>query len=255
MLVTVVTKDSFEKLSPRIQEQHKQGCLSVLLYADDTLIIGSSEPGLQELLNAIADVGLGYGMGLHWQKFQLLEVNAKYKIFTPQGKQIQPSLFMTYLGANIYADGCIRGELNQKLGISWAEFSKLHCLWRYSCLTLQRNVRIFQAVVASRLLYGLSSAWLNVAEVRRLNGFQARCLRKLVGVKPAFISKTSNAVVLERAGQVSFGQQLMKQQLLLYGRIARSPDSDFLRSLAFSPGSLDAATSRYIRRIGRPRNE
>lgn len=242
-------------LSPQLREQHEQGCLSILLYADDTLLIGSSEPGLQELLNSIASVGLRYGMELHWQKFQLLEVNAKYTVLTPGGEQIQPSQFMTYLGANIYADGCIRSELNQKLGVAWADFSKLHRLWNHSTLTAVRKTQIFQAIVASRLLYGLSSAWLNVAEIRRLNGFQARCLRKIVGVKPAFVSRISNAAVLERAGQVPFGRQLLKQQLLLYGRVARSPDSDVLRQLTFAPGTLQAATSRYIRRVGRPRNE
>ena len=52
--MTVDVTDSLEKLSSRGQEKHKQDCFSVLLYADDTLIIGSSEPGLQGLLNAIA---------------------------------------------------------------------------------------------------------------------------------------------------------------------------------------------------------
>ena len=43
--------------------------------------------------------------------------------------------------------------------------------------------------------------------------------------------------------------------ILLYGRVARSPPSDQLRSLTFAPGGLVPATSRYIRRVGRPRNE
>ena len=37
--------------------------------------------------------------------------------------------------------------------------------------------------------------------------------------------------------------------------IARSPATDPLRQVAFCPGTLRPATSRYVRRTGRPRNE
>ncbi len=42
---------------------------------------------------------------------------------------------------------------------------------------------------------------------------------------------------------------------MLYGRVARAPDSDPLRMLTFAPGTLLPATGQYVRRIGRPRNE
>ena len=105
------------------------------------------------------------------------------------------------------------------------------------------------------MLYGLSSAWLDAAESRRLDGFHARCLRKITRIKPSFISRVSNAAVLKQAGQTELRRQLMKQQLLLYGRLARSPNDDVLRQLTFIPDSVRAATGRYVRRVGRPRNE
>ena len=60
MFMTVVIKDSEEMLSSGPREQCRQGILSVLLYADDTLIIGASQSGVQEFLNAIAQVGLRF---------------------------------------------------------------------------------------------------------------------------------------------------------------------------------------------------
>jgi len=194
-------------------------------------------------------------MELHWQKFQLLEVKSKYKLFTPAGEQIQASELMTYLGATIYSDGCVRSELARKLGFAWADFSKLQKLWSHTTLSVARKLQIFQAVVLSRLLYGLSSAWLNVSEMRRLNGFQARCLRKALRIKPSYASRISNAIVLQRAGQTVLGRQLLRQQLLLYGRVARALGSNVLRSLTFIPGTVQPATDRYVRRVGRPRNE
>ena len=116
MRMTVVIKDSLEKLSAGPKEQCKQGALSVLLYADDTLIVGASQNGVQELLNVIAEVGLRFGMELHWDKFQLLGLKARYSIVTPTGESIQPSEVMTYLGANMYADGTIQQETGVSMG-------------------------------------------------------------------------------------------------------------------------------------------
>ena len=65
----------------------------------------------------------------------------------------------------------------------------------------------------------------------------------------------SNKRVLEESGQVVFGQQLLRHQLMLFGRVARSPQGDPLRILTFIPDSADAATGRYVRKVGRPRNE
>ena len=169
MLMTVVVQDAAELLSPDSQQLYRKGDLSILLYADDSLLIGASQPGLQELLNALAQVGSRFGMELHWQKFQLLEVKTKLCILTPTGDRIPPADLLTYLGANLYRDGCIHSELSKKLGLAWAEFCKLHKLWGHTSLAMSKKIQIFQAVVVSRLLYGLSSAWLNVAEVRRVN--------------------------------------------------------------------------------------
>ena len=104
-------------------------------------------------------------------------------------------------------------------------------------------------------MYGLSSAWLNAAEMRRLSGFQCRCLRVIQRILPSFVSWVSNKRVLQQSGLVQLGRQLLMHQLLLFGRVARAVPSDPLRLLTFVPGSTDAATGRYIRRLGRPRNE
>ena len=61
--------------------------------------------------------------------------------------------------------------------------------------------------------------------------------------------------MLEKAGHAPLGKQLLRQQLLLYGRIARAPDNDYLRMLTFCPDTLEPTTSVMVRRVGRPRNE
>jgi hypothetical protein len=162
---------------------------------------------------------------------------------------------MTYLGVSLQADGCRRSELGRKIGGAWSDFSKLASLWRHTSLPIHRKVQIFQAVVTSRIMYGLCSAWWNVSDQRRLDGFQARCLRRIVGAKPSFVSRISNDEVRRMAGQAPYSRQLLQQQLLLYGKVARAPDSDLLRSLTFCKRSIQPVTDRFVRKVGRPRNE
>ena len=104
------------------------------------------------------------------------------------------------------------------------------------------------------MLYGLSTAWLNAAELRRLQGFHCRCLRRILGIAPAYFSRVSNLKVLEQAGEVSLDKQLLQSQLILYGRVVRAPDTDPIRKLTFIAGTTEPATNEFVRKVGRPRN-
>ena len=105
------------------------------------------------------------------------------------------------------------------------------------------------------MLYGLVSAWLYVKEQRQLEGFQAKCLWNVLRIRPSYFSRVTNLKVLEYSEQTLYTSQLLKHQLILYGKLARLADDDALRTLAFTPGSLQPAQNRYIRRVGRPRQE
>ena len=133
------------------------------------------------------------------------------------------------------------------------EFRKLSRLWRHSRLGRARKIEIFGTVVVSILMYGLAAAWLNTSDQRKLNGFQNRCLRAIWGIKPAYISRVSNARVLEITGQRPLTVLLQRQQLLLYGKVARQGDDNPMRSATFGPGSLRPAVDMYVRKVGRPR--
>ena len=105
------------------------------------------------------------------------------------------------------------------------------------------------------MLYSLSSTCFTVAETRRLDGFQNRCLRKILGIKPAFISRVSNAKVLGKAGCFAASKQLQKRQLQLFGKILRCPDAHPLKQASFARNTSLPITDWYVRRRGRPNKE
>ena len=255
MVMTVLIDDAVRELSPEDQKLHNDGQLLALLYADDTLLVGYQEKPLQSFLDSVARVGARYGLELHWGKFQLLQVNTDKHLRRPDGTRIETQEVITYLGTTIAADGGVGSELNRRLGKAWAEYSKLSQLWKHTSLALSRKLEVFHAAIVSLLLYGLNTVWLNARQQRQLNGFQARCLRDMMRIPHPYFSRVSNKTVLERSGQTALTTELLRSQLIMFGRVARAPDDDTRRRLTFCPGSLRPTTCRHLRRVGRPRHE
>ena len=255
MLMTVLMYDAAQSLPENDRKLLLSGDLAELLYADDTLLLSVSSDSLQRFLAAVSEAGAAYGLQLHWGKFQLLQVRTEAVVCSPDFIPIAPEEEMLYLGSMISDDGRIGKELSRRLGMASGDFRAMSKLWRHSSLGRVRKLEIFKAVVLSKLLYGLPAAWLNTSERRRINGFQNRCLRAIWGIKPAFISRVSNARVLEMTGKRPLSNSLLKMQLVLYGKIARRTDDDLLRAVTFCPGTLRPATDRFKRKLGRPRSE
>ena len=86
------------------------------MHADGTLLVGYQQEHLQSFLDAVADTGAQYGMQLHWDKFQLLNVNRTVHLAREDGSPIEQKATMLYLGTTIAADGMVGSELNRRLG-------------------------------------------------------------------------------------------------------------------------------------------
>ncbi len=127
--------------------------------------------------------------------------------------------------------------------------------WLLNISTPGRKVRIFISLIESKLLYSMAGLVLTKAQERRLNGFQNRCLRKIVGIAPSYLSGVTNATVLEKAACRPATDTLRKRRLQLFGKVLRCEPDRPLRNACFVPGTWTLATDRYVRRVGRPCKE
>ena len=191
-------------------------------------------------------------MELHPSKFQLLSTCPTTVLRTPQGDTIKTSPTMEYLGALLSADGKCAAELSRRIGCAKADFKALAKVWSHSSLTWPRKLKIFSAMVECKLMYAMGACCLLVADARRLNGFQNRCIRKILGVKPAFISRVSNIAVLNKAHHRAASDILRKRRLILLGKVFRSPQDHPMRSCCFIGSSTHPASGQFVRRVGRP---
>ena len=188
-------------------EQSSTACIpSDVVYADDTLLLGTSDCHLQEFLSEVANAGSFYGMELHWDKFQLLQVQCQASILTPAYERIVSKPGIDYLGSVLAHDGLPGHELDRigrRIGMAKRDFLELQKVWKHSSLPRFRKIAIYKALIESKLMYSLSCLCLSSADRRRLDGFQNRCLRGTLGIPPAFISRVSNMEVLRTASYIS----------------------------------------------------
>ena len=210
---------------------------------------------VEKLAKAIEKAGSWYGMSLHWGKTQSLAVCSTSVLRDTTGKKIQDTGSLLYLGGLLTSHGRADSEVSRKLGTAKGDFDKLQTVWRHANISRSRKIHFLYSLVISRLLCGLSSLWLVRAQLRRLDGFYARCLRRVLGIPSAYISRISNAKVFERAGVAPLSHQLLRQQLCLLRRVAQSPAGGPMRRDTLVNDSLRPQIGVYIRRVGRPRQD
>ena len=176
-----------------------------VLYADDTLLIEVDENIAQYYMECVRSLGLEYGLHLNNKKLEVLAVNHDGAITLPDGSAVKRKQCMTYLGSLLSADGRSGPELDRRLGLAEQTFKDLRRVWGHANVSRSRKMFIYESFVLPRLMYSLHTAWLNKAEVKRLDGFHCRCLRRIFGIPPSFVSRVSNEDVLSTACTGAFG--------------------------------------------------
>ena len=162
---------------------------------------------------------------------------------------------MEYLGALISKDGRPDSEISRRIGIASADFRALCKLWSHANVSKRDKLQYFRSLVVARLVYGLSTIWMVTAQKRRLDGFYCRCLRRILRIPAAFVSRVSNAKVLAEADCLPLSTQILHKQLVLMGKVARAPASSPLRHCTFIDETLRLQIGRFVRRRGRPRRD
>ena len=120
---------------------------------------------------------------------------------------------------------------------------------------MRRRLALFDSLILSGLRYGVASAWLSKSDLRRMDGFHVGCLRKMLKIPVAYISRISNEEVRRRVQQQPLSVSIRAMQLKLLGQVLTNPDKDFLKDVAFQDGDvLRPSTAAYVRKVGRPKD-
>ena len=135
-------------------------------------------------------------------------------------------------------------------------------LWLKAPISTKWKIRVFDAVCVAKLTYGLETIPITPEVCKKLDTFYFRALRKITGIKAAYISRITNAEVLRTANQragVKRGQRLTTiteriktKHVKLFGHILRADiETDHTRRISIDENGKRVKSP--FKRVGRPR--
>ena len=204
------------------------------LYADDLTLVAESRGELQDMVNAIDNACRRWGMTISATKTKILAVgepqSSNQPSITLQNQPLEEVESFTYLGSEIGQSINVEREVSVRL----EKAGKVYQIWRKKvfrsrALSIATKVRIFRTLVLSVLLYGAETWTVTQHDIRKLNSFQMRCLRDILGI--TLWNRVRNSDILERTGMVSMEDQLKQRRLQWFGHVWRMPTTRPQRQL------------------------
>ena len=153
-------------------------------------------------------------MHINWTKVELLAVRCAPTLRNGLEYNLPCKSSIVYLGASVDTSGNIQSELNRRIGMAYADFKALAKIWNHANLSREWKYRIYSACILTKLLYGLQTAWFTKTQRTKLDGFHARCVRRITGVMHYFWSRVSNAEVLASINAPRLSTMLLEQEVL-----------------------------------------
>ena len=237
----------------------------MIYYADDTIIFSTDNRALNELLKLTELFSGKYGLRLSKDKCVAIQMNNDGVVHFENGEPLPKKFETTYLGNELNRDVNIKHEILNKMQEVRKTWYKLLPYWKATNANVKWQLLIFDAVIRSKLLYGLETVHLTGAMLKKIDAFHMRCLRRILKIPSTFIDRRySNRVVLQRCTEILFANQGDQRQFEVFsqsylhrkskllGHVLRAGPEDPMRQISFQPYS--AVRPQYGRkRVGRPK--
>ena len=143
------------------------------------------------------------------------------------GKEIENEFDFPYLGHWIQADGDNMHAVEVRLGFASSRFKELHHIWGDSSLPLKLKLQLYTSGVVSVLTHSFEAWKLNEAVIRRLRGWNGRCLAIITtgSCEPDQIRLQTEYPVFNMVGH------LRVRRLRWLGHVLRMDESRLLRQV------------------------
>ena len=178
---------------------------------------------------------------------------------------ISLTLEAKYLGARLTKNMEPRQEVAKIIQEAMATWRRLAPFWKGSNCNARLKIQIWDAIVRSKIVYGLESLAMNDQLLRRLDVIHLKGLRQILRITTTHVNRThTNEYVYLQATRAAYGRDktdkqirpltkyIQEKAMKLLSHIARAPDNENMRKVTFKPGTCE--TMEYDKkRIGRPR--
>ena len=150
-----------------------------VLFADDSICISENTRALNRMLKAIEEIGMRSGMKLNNGKCEAIVFGGKAQVHWQDKTMVKVVERAKYLGCVMSRTNNSLVEVRGRIREAMTVLKKMHTFWRHSNCKIQFKLTVIQAILYSKILYGLESAELNPTALKALDVFQLKCLRKI----------------------------------------------------------------------------
>ena len=170
-----------------------------MLFADDAALTAHTKEALQRLIKRFSEACSEFDLTISLNKTNIMGQDVSDTPHITIGDHtLEVVDSFTYLGSCISSNLSLDSELNVRIGKASKTMARLAArVWDNALLTINTKMKVYQACVLSTLLYGSETWTLYSRQERRLNAFQTRCLRRLLGI--TWQDRITNVEVLSRA--------------------------------------------------------
>ena len=144
---------------------------------------------MEKLLHEIVKESAYYGLGLNKDKCHVISTRDKPEIKFSTGEKIQQVSQETYLGGVIHEKGNPVVDIQNRISSTIPILKQLHVFWYKANVSIAWKLQVYQAVVISKLLYGLDTLQFTETQGQKLDTFQLKGFRKILNVKTTYIDR------------------------------------------------------------------
>jgi len=172
--------------------------ISNLRYADDILLIATSEQELQVLVDRDNTVSNQYNLMINVDKTKVMATcKNKCNILINNEKLQQVDTFK-YLGALITDDAQCTGDIHARLGNGTGNLKSMQRLWQSHDISIDTKVRLLKTNAWSAAIHGCEDWMSKKSDESRIEAFEMKGLKQILRV--SWTARKTNEWILEKAG-------------------------------------------------------
>ena len=194
-------------------------------YADDACLIAECLTRILELLEALAEESVKFGLKINTNKTKIMPI-AKEKHIWPiikhADKEIEVVEKFIYLGSEVKSEGGSDSEIKRRIALAGATFNRLQKIFKRHDIGIDIKLRIFNACVIPVLTYGCELWSVTKTMENRLNAAENKWLRRIL--KISYREHVTNIEVRRKTQQQTINDTIKKRRMRWAGHVLRMED-------------------------------
>ena len=195
-----------------------------LLFADDAALVADSKEKLVRLIREFERVCNRRKLKINVGKSKVMRCSAlggnEPLNISLNGELLEEVNEFKYLGSMVASGGGMDAEVRERLSAGGKVMGGLASMWKCRGMSIEAKMCMWESIVVPTVLYGSESWVLSAEERHRVNVFDMRCLRRVLGV--SVMDRVRNVDIRRVCGnKMSLTDRADRNMLKWFGHIER----------------------------------